>query len=211
MNESNTCINDQNTDVAEACDTTSQEAAEAAVQDSAQTDPESPREEGAETDAMEKACEEAGVPDDPGADPDSDPDATDRTVEADGLDELRSELKSLREALASQTAQLNRTEREYGEFANLYPDVKLSEIPDSVWLDVEHGTPLAAAYALEERRRALLRAKAEESNQQNLLRTAGSCHGAPSGYFSPEEVRRMSQTDIRKHFSAILESMKTWK
>lgn len=211
MNESSTFIDDQNAEMAEARDTETPEAAEAAVSDLAQADPESTEKGGAKADEMAEAEKEAGMSDDSRADPDSDPDAAHRAVEADGLDELRSELKLLREAVASHAAQLSRTEREYGEFASLYPDTTLSDVPDSVWLDVEKGIPLAAAYALEERRRILLRAKAEESNRLNLLRSAGGCHGTPPEYFTPDEVRGMSQTDIRKHFSTILESMKSWK
>ncbi len=212
MNESEAVIIDQNTDVAEESCPTSQEAAEAAVQDLAETDPApDPDGSGDEAPTDEAVVEEAGISDDPPADPDPDPDTASDPAEANGLDELRGELKRLREELAARDAVHQRAEREYADFSALYPDTPLSEIPDSVWQNVEQGVPLAAAYALAERRRQVLRMKAEESNRENLLRSSGKHAPTPTYYFSPDEVRSMSQSEVRANFSAILESMKTWK
>ena len=210
MNES-TVIDPQNTEMAEESDTQTQEAAEAAVSDTAQANSEFSGEGGCETKADETDAWNVRMPDDPNADPDPGSDTAAHTNEADGLDELRGELKILKDAFAARAAQLERAEREYGEFSSLYPSISLSDLPDGVWRDVESGIPLAAAYALSERRREMLQRSAEQSNRQNTERSAGGVSGVPVDYFSPDEVNKMSRADVRSHFSAILESMKTWK
>lgn len=212
MNESEAVLIDETADVAEESNTATPTAAEATVSDAEEADP-APDGGGTAEEANEDegAPAEAGVSDDPDADSDPDPDATARTDQADGLDELRGELKSLRAELARRDAAMTRAEREYSEFTALYPDTHLSELSDSVWKSVGEGVPLAAAYALEERRQELLRNAAELSNRENRQRSAGGHKPTPGGYFTPEEVRNMSQNEVRVHYSAILDSMKTWR
>ncbi|MBQ9784524.1 MAG: hypothetical protein IJW29_03385 [Clostridia bacterium] len=126
------------------------------------------------------------------------------------MDELRGELNALREQLASERARRARIESEYEEFCSLYPDVSLASCSDAVWGAVENGTPLAAAYALEERRRILTAARAADANEQNQGRSTGRVRGSTGEFFTPEEVRAMSQNEVRINLSKIMKSMKKW-
>jgi hypothetical protein len=135
------------------------------------------------------------------------PQATDAEVRAE---QLERELNDLKAQIAERDARDARVEREYAEFRALYPDVPLSELSDAVQKQVESGTPLAAAFALEERKKLLLTKKAEETNIENRHRSSGSVNGTDSPYFSPQEVRAMSRAEIRRNYDRIIESMKSW-
>ncbi len=147
---------------------------------------------------------------DPCTDPDPDPLASAAALEASGLDELRSELIRLREEIAAREAFRARLEAEYGDFAELYPGIALSSLSDSVWQAVQGGTPLAAAYALEERRRYLTAQKAKASNEKNSERSSGGLQNAPNDHYSIHEVRAMSRSEVRERMPQIMESMKKW-
>ena len=99
---------------------------------------------------------------------------------------------------------------EYAEFAILYPDVPLSAIDESVMEDVKRGIPIAAAYALAERRRRHAAEAAARSNLENQRRSAGTVKPTAGEYFTPEEVRRMSREEVRTHYPKILASMQKW-
>lgn len=144
---------------------------------------------------------------------DSDPDLASPSEETaeDGLEQLRSELKALRQSLAERDAFFSRLGAECEEFSSLFPTTALSEIPDGVWEDVRHGIPLAAAYALAERRRVRTEELAAKSNLENRQRSTGAVSGAREEYFSPSEVRRMSQDEVRANYSKIMTSMKNWR
>lgn len=142
-------------------------------------------------------------------DPDSDP-----AVPSTGrneLDELRGELNRLKATLAARDAKNARIDREWQEFQSLYPNVSTDTIPDSVWREVETGIPLAAAYALAERRHAQASAQAKQANAENKQRSAGSLQGGTEGELSPAEVRAMSPSDVKKNFSRIMRSMQKWR
>ena len=123
------------------------------------------------------------------------------------LERLREELNGLRE----QITRVERLGAEYAEFYELYPRVALSELPDSVWETVRRGVPLAAAYALEERKRARTAEVAREQNERNRARSSGSPDRAIAGEFSAAEVRAMSPAEVRKNYRQILLSMQNWK
>ena len=73
-----------------------------------------------------------------------------------------------------------------------------------------HSIPLAAAFALEERKKLLLKERAEAVNAENRQRSSGSVTGTENVYFSPAEVRAMSQAEVRRNYNLIIESMKSW-
>lgn len=166
--------------------------------DAAQTDPQEP----------DTACE---LPDDPGADPDPSPDPTVPPGAGNGIDELRDELNRLKTAFAAREQRRERIEREYGEFRALYPNVPLEALSDALWSEVEHGTPLAAAFALEERRRIRREEMAESENRKNKERSSGALHVAAEDELSPAEVRAMSAADVRRNLSRIMRSMQKWR
>lgn len=97
--------------------------------------------------------------------------------------------------------------RELLEFRELYPDVALDAIPEDV---TASELPLAAAYALYERRRARLRERADAENERNAGRSAGSVSDGDGGHFTPDEVRRMSRDEIRRNYDKVISSMRSW-
>ena len=97
---------------------------------------------------------------------------------------------------------------ELSELGTLFPEVKLSEIPAEVW---ESGLPLAAAYAVYARRCARLIETAECENRKNAERSTGGLQPGDDPFYTPEEVRRMTRSEVRDHFDGILRSMKRWK
>ncbi|MBQ8415891.1 MAG: hypothetical protein IJX13_03175, partial [Clostridia bacterium] len=86
----------------------------------------------------------------------------------------------------------------------------LSAITDAIWKDVESGNSLAAAFALAERRRVVAEEKATLLNKANRERSAGAMRNAQNDYFSPDEVRAMSSTEVRKNYQKIMRSMQNW-
>ncbi len=151
---------------------------------------------------------------DPDADPDFDRQGADTAPAENGLDELRGELKALQNALRERDERLLRLERidhDFNEFAQLYPNVAISQLSDEVWRSVEKGNSLAAAYALAERRQALLQKQAQQANESNRARSAGALHNAESLEYSPAEVRAMSAREVRENLPKIMRSMQKWK
>ena len=139
--------------------------------------------------------------------PDPPPAPTDPT---ERIGALEAELARVTSLLAERLAEEDRVHADYREFESLYPKTDLKELPDEVWHDVERGIPLAAAYALAERRSHVQRLQADAINQQNSRRSVGAVNGTENTYFSPAEVRAMSQAEVKKHYSKILKSMKKW-
>ncbi|MBQ7347182.1 MAG: hypothetical protein IJW55_04435 [Clostridia bacterium] len=168
----------------------------------------------ARTDASTLAPRDAealAVFEDPGTDLDLSAPADPAPLAEDGMEQLRTELRELRRALDERDAFFGRLGKECEEFSALYPDASLSSLPDSVWDDVRRGIPLAAAYALAERRRARTEERAKESNLENGKRSAGAVGGAQDDYFSPAEVRAMSQSEVRANYQSIMRSMQKWR
>ena len=116
---------------------------------------------------------------------------------------MREEIRSAKNSLIKQEAELE-------EFRDLFPGVSLATLPDSVLADVQNGVPLAAAYALMERRSEHLQKIAAAANAANNRRSSGSAEGDSAGFLSPAEVRGMSPEQVRKHYRQILLSMPKW-
>ena len=147
---------------------------------------------------------------DPDADSDPHPDSAAPSGAKAGIDELRCELNRLKAALAMREQRHARIDREYAEFQALYPDVPLNSLPDALWEEVEHGVPLAAAFALAERKRMRSEALAQSENRKNQERSSGALNASPDGELSPAEVRAMSPSDVKKNFSRIMRSIQKW-
>lgn len=186
----------------------------AQAQTPAPTEPEAPQTKAnagseAEATASDTPVAEAGAMDAP--------DPKDRSALAESipfdpaeLARLRSELTSLRQELTQKQELALRFGKECAEFQELYPEVSLSAVPDEVWDSVKNGVPLSAAFALAERRRSRLEACAQKSNRSNLTSSAGELREHTPGYFSFDEVKRMSRAEIRQNYDGILRSMQKW-
>lgn len=108
---------------------------------------------------------------------------------------------------AEQIARRKAREELYA-FYELFPNVRFAEIPASV---LGSELPLAAAYALYEKQQLRIREAAEAENRKNRERSAGRISDGEDAHFTPEEVRRMTRSEVRANYTAILRSMKRWK
>lgn len=127
------------------------------------------------------------------------------------LETLREEVRRLTEELEAKAAIADKIAAQIGEFTELFPDVAMDSVPDSVWESVKSGSSLAAAYALYARKLYVNEQRTGGINKRNAYNSAGAVgRGAAAEYFSPDEVRAMSQKEVRANYSKIIESMKKW-
>ena len=125
------------------------------------------------------------------------------------LELLREQVKSLTRELSERDARSERIASELGEFYELFPNTDIKALPDEVWDSVRSGTSLAASLALYNHRVSAREAKAREINSRNSALSTGQMGASGnSQYFSPDEVRAMSRSEVRANYSKILESMK---
>ena len=97
------------------------------------------------------------------------------------------------------------------EFSDVYPEKSLDSIPTEVWGSVKCGVPLAAAYALYEKKTAVQTEFAQAVNSRNAERSSGAVgRECDCLYYSPDEVRQMSSSEVREKYNIIIESMKKW-
>lgn len=124
---------------------------------------------------------------------------------------LRAELEALRTELEEKKKVFERMSREIGEFSEIFPERSVNTIPDSVWESVKAGIPLAAAYALYERKNAVRADAASRINERNGEKSTGAIgRTSTENFYTPDEVRAMSRSEVRKNYSKIIESMKKW-
>lgn len=149
------------------------------------------------------------------AEPDGDDTANDelalanQTIKSlrENIEDLRSKIKELEDLKKGYDRMLS----EVGDFTDLFPEIPIEEIPDSVWENVKNGASLAASYALYEKRMAAEAVRIAKINAKNASRSPGSAGTDTAGeYFSPEDVRRMSRSEVHANYSKIKESMKKW-
>ena len=131
--------------------------------------------------------------------------------EQDELERLRARISELEGELAERTALSERVERECGEFEQYFPRVSLRHVPDVVWRVVHAGVPLAAAYALYEKKKQLREQLREQRRQSSEAQTPHIESVAQKEYFSPSQVRAMSQREVRENYDRIFESMRHWQ
>ncbi len=160
--------------------------------------------------SLEEPVKASDLPETSDQDSDLDRGASPMQERSRELERLQSELIELREEIAKRDARLEEISKEYEEFNTLYPNTPLSSLQDHVWNDVRRGIPIAAAYALSQRRSEHTAQKALLSNLQNESRSAGALQPTQSDYFSPAEVRAMSQSEVRANYQKIMQSMQKW-
>ena len=104
-------------------------------------------------------------------------------------------------------------EEDIALFHRLFPEVKAKDIPDQVWARVEAGESLAASYALYFVQRMREEEHIKTVNEANEKKAPPRIRhdGAEYEYFSPEAVKSMSRSEIKKNYDAILASMEKWK
>ena len=172
---------------------------------------EEPEVESSEEDTVPFAPEKSEA-----ADADKEPAAEDNELEADmqAIDALKAEIEHLKEQiekLEELKRSQNRILAEIGDFVSLFPEIPIEEIPDTVWESVKQGAPLAASYALYEKRMVAEAKRIAEINAKNARKSPGAAGKDTAGeYFSPEDVRRMSRAEVHANYSKIKDSMKKW-
>ena len=204
MNDENSVFENTETTPSPPCDTMETEIA--SERDSSNDAPEEQTFTGTDETA-------ADLPANTGTNSDSDCENADSKTQESELEQLRSELKQLRKELALRNARAHQEERatrEYAEFCDLYPDIPISSLTSEIWQNVSSGTPLAAAYALAEKKKAVYLKKVTESNANNRARSAGAVKNTENIEFSPAEVRAMSSQEVRANLSKIMRSMQKW-
>ena len=123
------------------------------------------------------------------------------------------------ETIRTQSQHQERVQKDVNEFVAAYPKVTMNDIPPEVFELAEKGEiSLLDAYnrvvlpkKLTELQQAM---EVKKKNQENANSNPGSVTGGgniPAGFFTKEQVERMSQADVRKNLDAILASQKQWK
>ena len=129
----------------------------------------------------------------------------------DEISALKRELDLLKKELEEKKTAFEKMNREIGEFGEIFPNKSVNSIPDSVWESVKAGIPLAAAYALYEKKTSARLEAAERINSKNSeLSTGPVGRSTTENFYTPDEVRSMSRSEVRKNYSKIIESMKKW-
>ena len=105
-----------------------------------------------------------------------------------------------------------RMEEDIALFHELFPDVKGDAIPEAVWARVDAGERLAASYALYVIRTMREEEKIQKVNEENEKKAPPRIRhdGGDDTYFSPEAVKAMSRSEVKKNYDAILRSMEKW-
>ena len=129
----------------------------------------------------------------------------------ESVESLKAELDRLRAELEESRMANQKVADDIREFQNLFPSIELGSLPDEVRDSVRAGVPLAASYALYEKRLEAERERIEAINRRNAQRSSGAAgKNTPKEFFSPEEVRAMSQSEVRENYRKIIDSMKKW-
>ncbi len=126
------------------------------------------------------------------------------------IEQLRRQNEELARALEERKSISGRLEAEISEFSEMFPDVPLARIPEDIWAEVKAGLPLSASYARHERRRTLAEQSVEKANNAAREASSGSVTSSPDYYFTADEVRKMSSSEVKKNYSKIINSMKKW-
>ena len=130
------------------------------------------------------------------------------------IEELNQTIASLKnelEAYKSAAAQQEAIAKQITDFSELFPDITVRSIPDEVWDDVKNGNSLAAAYSVYERRITEAARRIERINAKNAERSAGVAgKNMTQEFFSADDVRKMSPSEVRANYAKIRRSMEKW-
>ena len=142
------------------------------------------------------------------------PEQTTDEVDDISADELKKTLAALQielEAYKAAAAQQEAIAKQLNEFSELFPDVSVRSIPDQVWDDVKQGNSLAAAYSVYERRITEAARRIESINAKNAQKSAGAVgKNMTQEFFSADDVRKMSPSEVRANYAKIRRSMEKW-
>ncbi len=132
-------------------------------------------------------------------------------VTKDASVDLLAELDTLRRRLEVAERTAREISAGWREFSELYPEADIASLPDSFNSAIERGIPPAAAYALELRRREVTKMRIDAANKRARELSAGKLEPTEDSLYSPDEVRAMSPSEVRKNIEKIRRSMKSWR
>ena len=125
--------------------------------------------------------------------------------------DLLTELDTLRRRLEVAERTAREISAGWREFSELYPEADIASLPDSFNSAIKRGIPPAAAYALELRRREVTKMRIEAADKRARELSAGKLEPTEDSLYSPDEVRAMSPSEVRKNIEKIRRSMKSWR
>ena len=97
------------------------------------------------------------------------------------------------------------------EFSELFPEIAVKSVPEEVWESVKRGNSLAASYAVYEKRVTEAAKRIELINAKNASSSAGAIDKHTSQeFFTPDDVRKMSPSEVHANFAKIKRSMGKW-
>ena len=138
-------------------------------------------------------------------------DEYDGGINEEAIAHLKAEIEALSLMLEKKNKEYERIFLELAEFAMVFPKRAIENIPQEVWESMKNGVPLSAAYALYEKKKEADENNIREVNRINAERSSGAISsGADGGYYSPDEVRKMTAKEVKKNYNLIIESMKKW-
>lgn len=109
--------------------------------------------------------------------------------------------------LVDEFRRLERISEEYSGFKALFPDMKISELPEEVEKSIGEGVPLDAACALYRLKREVAGKRAASVNESNRELSPGAVKKAPVNYLTIDEIGAMSRGEVRKNLGFILKSL----
>lgn len=116
------------------------------------------------------------------------------------LEELRRD-KKLKENL----------EGELKILMSLFPELTAEDIPDEVFENCDNGKGLAAQYALYYVKAEREKAETEKTNEKNKRSAPPEIKSADEEvFFTPDMVKSMSDSEIRRNYKEIMKSMEKW-
>ena len=110
-------------------------------------------------------------------------------------------------SIVDEFRRLERINEEYSSFRSLFPDMKLSELPDEVEKSISAGVPLDAACALHKLRREAAERLASNVNESNKKLSSGAVRSSSVNYLTIEEIGAMSRGEVRKNLGFIFKSL----
>ncbi len=128
------------------------------------------------------------------------------------LSEIRggSESEEL-ETLRLEKAIKKNLEEEFKILREIFPEIDADDIPDEVFALSENGKSLAGQYALYYLRKEKKTAEQKKKEEENLKSAPPDVKNLPEkAHFTYEEVKNMSEDEIRKNYKAIMKSMEKW-
>ena len=125
--------------------------------------------------------------------------------------DLLAELDTLRRRVEVAERTAREISAGWREFSELYPEADIASLPNSFNSAIERGIPPAAAYALELRRREVTKLRIEAADKRARELSAGKLEPTEDSLYSPDEVRAMSPSEVRKNMEKIRRSMKSWR